>query len=101
MGVRTAVRHEAGHALRAYRKRHGRSLAAQAAMWGIPNHIGLSRYEKGHPIPDRIAVLMVRDTGLALGYLRPELRDPSGGAFVFVPDLQLSGIEEAIVSVTD
>ena len=92
MGVRTAVRHGAGDCLRAYRHRHKRSLQVQAKLWGIKNHVGLMRYEQGHPIPDRVAVLMCRDTNLPLGFLRPELRDPAGGAFVFVQAEQLDGL---------
>jgi hypothetical protein len=92
MGVRTAVRHGAGDCLRAYREREGRTLIQQAKLWGIPNHTGLMRYEQGSPIPDRVAVLMVRDTGLALQFLRPELADPNGGGFVFVHAEQLDGV---------
>ena len=92
MGVRTAVRHGAGACLRAYRVNAGRTLSEQAALWGIPNHVALSRYERGAPIPDRVAVLMVRDTGLPLLFLRPELADPEGGAFVYVRATELDGI---------
>lgn len=92
MGVRTAVRHGAGACLRTYRVNAGRTLNEQAKLWGIPNHVALSRYERGEPIPDRVAVQMCRDTNLPLGFLRPELKDPAGGAFVFVPAEQLDGV---------
>jgi hypothetical protein len=92
VGVRTAVRHGAGDHLRAYRKGEGRTLNQQAALWGIGNHVALSRYERGHSIPDRIVVLMVRDTGLALCFLRPELKDPAGGGFAYVRAVELERI---------